>query len=183
MRDDAPILLTARGRLRHEYYSSWLLARPQGSASCCGSRSPLSEERGTSRHGEPANLGSDVRSPLRATIPADARRRHRPRWDGGYCVHMTTTVGAQELENALSRYLRLAAAGESIIVCDLGRPIAILAPAPDGSLAPNSNAQHLANLAARGLVTLGTHGRRRKPLRRPRADLSGAVRDDREQRK
>ena len=95
---------------------------------------------------------------------------------------MSTTVGVRELKSGLSRYLRLAAGGESIIVCDHGRPVAILTAAPDGSAKPASTAEHVAGLAARGLVVLGV-GRKRAPAgKRPRLDLSGAVRDDRGER-
>ncbi|MFY9341869.1 MAG: type II toxin-antitoxin system prevent-host-death family antitoxin [Planctomycetota bacterium] len=95
---------------------------------------------------------------------------------------MTTTVGVRQLKNSLSRYLRLARNGESIVVCDHGRPVAILSPAPDGSTSPGSNAEHLAGLAARGLVTLGTGVTARGARRAPRTDLSRAVIDDREDR-
>lgn len=87
------------------------------------------------------------------------------------------------MKNSLSRYLRLAAGGESIVVCDHGRPLAILSPAPDGSLTPPTAAEHLATLAARGLVTLAVGRRRRGTKKPPKADLSGAVSDDREDRK
>jgi len=100
----------------------------------------------------------------------------------GYSAHVPTTVDVRELKNALSRYLRLAAGGESIVVCDHGRPLAILSPAPDGSKAQESTAAHLAGLAARGLVTLGVGRRRRSPRKVPRLDLSRAVIDDREER-
>ncbi|MEO6596425.1 MAG: type II toxin-antitoxin system prevent-host-death family antitoxin [Planctomycetota bacterium] len=95
---------------------------------------------------------------------------------------MPTTVGVRELKNSLSRYLRLVESGESIVVCDHGRPVALLSPAPDGSVAPNSTVEHLAGLAARGLVTLGVGAKRRKPSRLPSVDLSGAVLDDRGER-
>jgi prevent-host-death family protein len=105
---------------------------------------------------------------------------------------MTTTVGVRELKSALSRYLRLAAAGENIVVCDHGRPLAVLSAAPDGTKTPDSTAAHLAGLAARGLVVLSkdvgnkvasSKGRKRRSRSRgPRLDLSGAVREDREER-
>lgn len=95
---------------------------------------------------------------------------------------MSTMVGVRELKNALSRYLRLAASGEAIVVCEHGRPLAILAPLPDDSAPPKSTAEHLASLAARGLVVLGVGGRRRKHRRGPRVDLSTAVIEGREDR-
>jgi len=96
---------------------------------------------------------------------------------------MSTSVSVRELKNSLARYLRLAAAGESIVVCDRGRPLAILSAAPDCSPTPPTNAEHLAALAARGLVTLAVGRRRRDTKKPPKADLSGAVIDDRQNRK
>lgn len=95
---------------------------------------------------------------------------------------MSTTVGVRALKSGLSRYLRLAAGGESIIVCDHGRPLAILSAVPDGTKAPDSMAEHLAGLAARGLVVLATGRRGRSRRKGPKLDLSGAVRADRDER-
>ena len=94
---------------------------------------------------------------------------------------MTATVGVRELKNELSRYLRLVREGTSVVVLDRGRPVALLSPVPAGTRAA-STAEHLASLAARGLVTLGTPRRRRPPRRRPQVDLSEAVLEDREDR-
>lgn len=99
----------------------------------------------------------------------------------GYNSLMSTTVGVRQLKNSLSRYLRLVRAGESVVVLDRGHPIAILsAIAP--STAHRTLAEHLASLAARGLVKLGTGRKRRRPSKLPRVDLSGAVDEDREER-
>jgi len=93
---------------------------------------------------------------------------------------MTTTVGVRELMNSLSRYLRLVRAGTPVVVLDRGRPVAIVSPVPEGAEA-RSTEEHLASLAARGLLVLGRPRRRRRPAKLPRADLSGAVADDREE--
>lgn len=94
---------------------------------------------------------------------------------------MASTVGIRELKNALSRWLRLVQSGESVIVLDHGRPVAVLSAAAS-SEPPRTTTAHLANLATRGLVILGSGRRRRAPKHRPRVDLSGAVADDRGER-
>ena len=46
-----------------------------------------------------------------------------------------TSVGIRELKAQLSRYVRLAAEGETVAITDRGREVAVLAPArgrPDG---------------------------------------------------
>jgi antitoxin (DNA-binding transcriptional repressor) of toxin-antitoxin stability system len=96
---------------------------------------------------------------------------------------MTTTVGVRELKSSLSRYLRLVAGGENIVVCDHGRPLAILSAAPNGTEAQESTASHLANLAAKGLVLLGVGRKRGTPRKGPRVDFAGAIHDDREERR
>jgi prevent-host-death family protein len=96
---------------------------------------------------------------------------------------MSTSVGVRELKNGLSRYLRLAHDGESIVVCDRGEPVAILSPLPGGGKAATTMAEHLASLAARGLLTLPSRKKRsRAPRRLPKVDLSSAVIEDREDR-
>jgi prevent-host-death family protein len=100
---------------------------------------------------------------------------------------MATAVGIRDLKNSLSRYLRLVRDGERVIVLDRGRPVAILSAAPSGGPALTT-ADHLASLAARGLLTLGRGAlgrrrrRRRRPSARPRVNLSDAIREDREER-
>lgn len=94
---------------------------------------------------------------------------------------MTTTVGVRELKDGLSRYVRLARDGERVIVLDRGKPVAILGPVGAQDAAPSTAAEHLAALAARGVVRLPAPGAqlpRRRP-RGPRVDLSGAVDEDR----
>jgi len=96
---------------------------------------------------------------------------------------MSTSVGVRELKNGLSHYLRLAHDGESIVVCDRGEPVAVLSPIPGDGKAATSMAEHLASLAARGLLTLGSGKKlRRAPRRPPKVDLSSAVVEDREDR-
>jgi antitoxin (DNA-binding transcriptional repressor) of toxin-antitoxin stability system len=94
---------------------------------------------------------------------------------------MTSTVGVRELKNSLSRYLRLARAGSSIVVLDRGQPVALLSPVPDAGEA-DTMAAHLAGLAARGLLRLPTTARHRAGRRPPRVDLAAAVAEDREDR-
>ncbi|MBL8723879.1 MAG: type II toxin-antitoxin system prevent-host-death family antitoxin [Planctomycetes bacterium] len=94
-----------------------------------------------------------------------------------------TRVGVRDLRNGLSRYLRLAAGGETIVVCDHGRPLAVLAPVPADPELPRTATEHLAALAAQGLVALGRPGWKRRRRRRPiAAELSSAVHEDRQER-
>jgi prevent-host-death family protein len=92
-----------------------------------------------------------------------------------------TTVGIRDLKNSLSRYLRLVREGETVVILDRGHPVATLSPV-SGVTVPRNMEEHLANLAARGLVTLPSGKKRSRPRRRPRVDLSGAVIEDREDR-
>jgi len=81
-----------------------------------------------------------------------------------------TEVGLRELKAGLGRYVKRAAAGESITVTDRGRPVAVLVPTPAG---------------VRVLETLRQRGRVRwqggKPIvtpiitARPNPDLAEAV--------
>jgi prevent-host-death family protein len=91
---------------------------------------------------------------------------------------MSTTVGVRDLKNSLSRWLRLVRGGEIVVVLDRGRPVAVLSPAAAGGRA-RSAAEHLASLARRGLLVLGTARRRPRPKRLPKANLSAAVAEDR----
>ncbi len=101
--------------------------------------------------------------------------------DWRYNSYMATTVGVRDLKNALSRWLRLVRTGESVIVVDRGQPVAILSPIV-GAAKSRTVEEHLASLAARGLVTLG-NGKRIAVLRRlPKGNLSGAISEDRDER-
>jgi antitoxin (DNA-binding transcriptional repressor) of toxin-antitoxin stability system len=91
---------------------------------------------------------------------------------------MSITVGVRDLKNSLSRWLRLVRKGESVIVLDRGTPVAILTAVPVEGAARTA-ADHLAGLAARGLLRLGSERRRRIPRRLPRVNLSDAVLEDR----
>jgi prevent-host-death family protein len=91
-------------------------------------------------------------------------------------------VGVRDLRNGLSRYLRLAAGGETIVVCDHGRPLAVLAPVPADPELPRTATEHLAALAAQGLVALGRPGWKRRRRRPIAAELSSAVHEDRKER-
>lgn len=71
------------------------------------------------------------------------------------------TAGVRELKNHLTSYLRRTQAGESVVVTDRGRPVAILGPVPE-SVTGESLEQRLARLAGRGLVALPS----RLPARR-----------------
>jgi prevent-host-death family protein len=94
---------------------------------------------------------------------------------------MSTTVGVRDLKNSLSRWLRLVRSGETVVVLDRGRPVAVLSPAvAEGSA--RTAAEHLASLARRGLLVLGTPRRRTRPRSLPKANLSGAVGEDRGER-
>lgn len=71
------------------------------------------------------------------------------------------TVGVRELKNELTRYLRRTKNGESIVVTERGRPIAMLGPVPAASHT-ETPAQRLAKLAADGYLSLPAA----KPLKR-----------------
>ena len=79
---------------------------------------------------------------------------------GGYNSYMAT-VGVRELKNGLTRYLRRIKSGESIVVTERGRPIALLGPVPATS-ANETSAHRLARLAADGYLSLPAA----KPLKR-----------------
>ena len=49
-----------------------------------------------------------------------------------YMYHMTT-VGVRELRQRASELLRLVEQGETVEITDRGRPVALLAPLPQGS--------------------------------------------------
>ncbi len=49
-----------------------------------------------------------------------------------YMCHMTT-VGVRELRQRASELLRLVEQGETVEITDRGRPVALLAPLPQGS--------------------------------------------------
>ena len=99
----------------------------------------------------------------------------------GHNGRMPTTVGIRDLRNSLSRWLRLVRTGERVIVLDRGVPVAVLSAVPPRGEACTV-AGHLASLAARGLLLLGSNRRHRVPRKLPRVNLSDAVREDRGER-
>lgn len=67
-------------------------------------------------------------------------------------------VGIRELKNALSAYVRRAEAGETVLVTDRGRTVAVLGPAaPGGAL----GVSRYEELVASGMIRPATD---RKPL-------------------
>ncbi len=63
-------------------------------------------------------------------------------------------AGIREVKNKLSKYLRLVAEGETVLVTDHGRVVAQLAPPPAYGPPALSEDQALARLAAAGKVRL-----------------------------
>ncbi|HSS75301.1 MAG TPA: type II toxin-antitoxin system prevent-host-death family antitoxin [Thermoanaerobaculia bacterium] len=63
-----------------------------------------------------------------------------------------STVSTRVLKDQLSRYLQRAATGERIVVLRDGRPVAALVPLSE--IPEATEQQRLADLEARGLVTL-----------------------------
>ena len=91
---------------------------------------------------------------------------------------MRTSVGVRELKDRLSYFLRRAQEGHDVVVTDRGRPVALLGPVT-GNLRILTAEQHLAALAARGLVRLGDAYEPRRPRGKPGPSLSEAVLRDR----
>ncbi len=81
------------------------------------------------------------------------------------------TVGARELKTRLGTYLRRVREGSVILVTERGRPVAELRPLPP---AASNEEEKLLELAARGLVTLGT-ARRLAPSIEPVPVRGGSV--------
>jgi len=94
---------------------------------------------------------------------------------------MDTIVGIRELKNRLSYYLRCVHAGHDVVITERGKPVAVLSRITE-SRSPRSEEEHLAALAARGVLRLGKGVRVRVPRGRVQAGLSGAVLDDRNER-
>ena len=66
-------------------------------------------------------------------------------------------AGIREVKNKLSEYLRLVAAGETVLVTDHGRVVAQLAPPPVHGISPAlTEEEALRRLAAAGKVRLAT---------------------------
>lgn len=62
------------------------------------------------------------------------------------------TVGLKVLKNRLAEYVRIAAAGERVLISDRDRVVAELVP-PDAGRAPRVSDAVLASLVAQGLLT------------------------------
>ncbi|MFA4836320.1 MAG: type II toxin-antitoxin system prevent-host-death family antitoxin [Dehalococcoidia bacterium] len=89
------------------------------------------------------------------------------------------SVGIRDLKDKLSSYLNYARQGESIIVTDRGKPIAIIHPIDDQAVLPSEIT--LARLAAEGIIRLSRSEQRENfPLVKVSGpSVSGAVIEDR----
>lgn len=75
------------------------------------------------------------------------------------------TVGSRELKNRLGRYLKLVGKGNSLIITDRGKPVALLVPVESGSEKLSSTMDVLRRLEAEGHLRLGTRPFRKfKPI-------------------
>lgn len=83
-------------------------------------------------------------------------------------------VGLRELKNRLSAYVRLVRAGESIQVTDRGEVVAELCP-PGRAAAGDETPSGLAELARKGLVTLGRPNDPSLYRKMPHVRLRGAT--------
>ena len=83
-----------------------------------------------------------------------------------------TTATVSKLKASLSGYLRRVKAGEEVLVCERGRPIAKLVPVSKGDALPD----HLAEMVRQGLARVGSRRLSRAfwSLPRPR-DPKGRV--------
>jgi prevent-host-death family protein len=94
-------------------------------------------------------------------------------------------VGIKELKNKLSEYVRLSAAGESVLVTDRGRVVAELTP-PRPDLPVSSWSAKRADLIRRGLLTPARDKSGKLPPRPPpimtRVELLAELARDREDR-
>ena len=84
-------------------------------------------------------------------------------------------VGVKTLKNKLSEYVRLAAAGETVLVTDRDRVVAELGP-PRASRAPEVGDALLAHAVREGWVTPPVLTRSETPARLPVAPLSEILR-------
>ncbi|HEY2995840.1 MAG TPA: type II toxin-antitoxin system prevent-host-death family antitoxin [Methylomirabilota bacterium] len=86
------------------------------------------------------------------------------------------TVGARQLKNRLSEFLRRAAEGERITVTDRGRPVAVLGPAES-----TVDDEAIWRMVRAGLATWGGGKPRgaRKRIRIRGGPISDTIREDR----
>jgi len=94
---------------------------------------------------------------------------------------MAITVGSRELKNRLGTYLRQVRSGMTIVVTDRGAPVAELRPLQP---AATDEQERLDTLVASGLLAPRTRTglAERDPVMVAGADLTGAVREGREER-
>ena len=95
------------------------------------------------------------------------------------------SVGIKVLKNKLSEYVRLAAAGETVLVTDRDRVVAELVPPRAGPRQPVAEAKW-DDLIRRGVVTPATRGGEPLPPRTPvmtSRDLMEGLGRDREDRR
>ncbi len=94
------------------------------------------------------------------------------------------SIGVKVLKNKLSEYVRLAAAGETVLVTDRDRVVAELIPPREGRSAPIADA-FLAEAVRRGWLTAPAMREDRPPPRLPVASsaaLMAELTDDRSDR-
>ena len=95
------------------------------------------------------------------------------------------TVGIKVLKNKLSEYVRIAAAGETVLISDRDRVVAELVP-PRPGRSPEVADAVLAQLVREGLVTPASHPPGDPPATPPRtaklADVLGELDADRADR-
>ena len=85
------------------------------------------------------------------------------------------TAGVKSLKNRLSEYLRLVAAGETVLVTDRDRVVAELIPPREGRSERLEDAR-LAELVRRGILTPPLIAGAEPPPRRPAATLGELLR-------
>jgi len=94
---------------------------------------------------------------------------------------MAITVGSREFKNRLGSYLRQVRSGATIVVTDRGSPVAELRPVQP---AATEEQEQLDALVASGLLAprIRTGLAERDPVTAEDVDLSGAIREGREER-
>ena len=92
-----------------------------------------------------------------------------------------TTAGVRKVRDRFTHYLARVRAGETVVITDRGKPVAILKPATAGTTWEERKAQ----MAAEGLLILATRRKSRtwKPIQIPPGKpLSEIIIEDREDR-
>ena len=88
------------------------------------------------------------------------------------------SVGIKQLKARLSEYVRLARAGESILVTDRDEVVAELGPPRHHARQPDSIEATLDRLADRGWLTRSSRPRSNAPVRLPSLGLSSEAVDE-----